>query len=162
MPHEASHKRKRSESVDDDRQYDYSPPKRIDQQHLADRALHVMGNHNTASSTVWQSSSERPSQYWHNDRNQGETITVAQNGDQDNGYETPPPGAAGQMTDGTETPPSRPGGPVVQIAKRKRNFSNRTKTGCMTCRSRKKKCDEGRPTCKCLRHKKTCLLTMFR
>jgi hypothetical protein len=32
--------------------------------------------------------------------------------------------------------------------KRKRNFSNRTKTGCMTCRRRKKKCDESRPECK--------------
>lgn len=31
--------------------------------------------------------------------------------------------------------------------KRKRNFSNRTKTGCMTCRKRKKKCDETRPEC---------------
>ena len=31
--------------------------------------------------------------------------------------------------------------------KRKRNFSNRTKTGCMTCRRRKKKCDEARPEC---------------
>ncbi|KUJ15662.1 uncharacterized protein LY89DRAFT_90811 [Mollisia scopiformis] len=36
--------------------------------------------------------------------------------------------------------------------KRKRNFSNRTKTGCMTCRRRKKKCDESRPECNnCLR-----------
>jgi hypothetical protein len=34
--------------------------------------------------------------------------------------------------------------------KRKRNFSNRTKTGCMTCRRRKKKCDESRPECKSL------------
>lgn len=33
--------------------------------------------------------------------------------------------------------------------KRKRNFSNRTKTGCMTCRRRKKKCDETRPECMC-------------
>ncbi|KAL9115437.1 MAG: hypothetical protein Q9227_000758 [Pyrenula ochraceoflavens] len=32
--------------------------------------------------------------------------------------------------------------------KRKRIFSNRTKTGCMTCRRRKKKCDEGHPACK--------------
>lgn len=31
--------------------------------------------------------------------------------------------------------------------KRKRNFSNRTKTGCMTCRRRKKKCDETQPEC---------------
>lgn len=31
--------------------------------------------------------------------------------------------------------------------KRKRVFSNRTKTGCMTCRRRKKKCDELHPAC---------------
>jgi hypothetical protein len=35
--------------------------------------------------------------------------------------------------------------------KRKRNFSNRTKTGCLTCRKRKKKCDEQKPECKSLR-----------
>ena len=33
--------------------------------------------------------------------------------------------------------------------RRKRVFSNRTKTGCMTCRKRKKKCDELHPECKC-------------
>ena len=31
--------------------------------------------------------------------------------------------------------------------RRKRIFSNRTKTGCMTCRKRKKKCDEQHPEC---------------
>jgi hypothetical protein len=31
--------------------------------------------------------------------------------------------------------------------KRKREFVNRTKTGCGTCRSRKKKCDEAKPEC---------------
>ena len=31
--------------------------------------------------------------------------------------------------------------------KKKRNFSNRTKTGCHTCRRRKKKCDEKKPLC---------------
>ena len=31
--------------------------------------------------------------------------------------------------------------------RRKRVFSNRTKTGCMTCRRRKKKCDEQHPEC---------------
>jgi hypothetical protein len=30
----------------------------------------------------------------------------------------------------------------------KRPFSHRTKTGCVTCRTRKKKCDEARPQCK--------------
>lgn len=31
--------------------------------------------------------------------------------------------------------------------KRRRNFSKRTKTGCITCRRRKKKCDEQKPEC---------------
>ncbi|QDS76431.1 hypothetical protein FKW77_004314 [Venturia effusa] len=31
--------------------------------------------------------------------------------------------------------------------KRKRAFTNRTKTGCQTCRRRKKKCDEAKPEC---------------
>ncbi|MCJ1356039.1 MAG: Maltose acetyltransferase [Icmadophila ericetorum] len=36
--------------------------------------------------------------------------------------------------------------------RRKRVFSNRTKTGCLTCRKRKKKCDEAHPECNnCLR-----------
>ncbi|KAJ9498278.1 hypothetical protein H2202_006429 [Exophiala xenobiotica] len=43
-------------------------------------------------------------------------------------------------------PDSSPG-VVVVGPKRKRNFSNRTKTGCLTCRTRKKKCDEQRPFC---------------
>lgn len=38
--------------------------------------------------------------------------------------------------------------PQSDLKKRKRNFSNRTKTGCMTCRRRKKKCDENKPECK--------------
>lgn len=37
-------------------------------------------------------------------------------------------------------------GQVAQ--KRKRVFSHRSKTGCMTCRRRKKKCDEQHPACK--------------
>jgi hypothetical protein len=41
-------------------------------------------------------------------------------------------------------------GAVQAGPKRKRVFSNRTKTGCMTCRKRKKKCDEGHPFCKYL------------
>lgn len=41
----------------------------------------------------------------------------------------------------------RPGTAVQVAPKRKRVFSNRTKTGCMTCRRRKKKCDEQHPAC---------------
>lgn len=51
------------------------------------------------------------------------------------------------------SPPSEPeigqGGEADELSskKRKRNFSNRTKTGCHTCRARKKKCDETKPIC---------------
>ena len=41
-----------------------------------------------------------------------------------------------------------PQGSVQVGPKRKRVFSNRTKTGCLTCRRRKKKCDEQHPQCK--------------
>lgn len=46
---------------------------------------------------------------------------------------------------------------AIQVApKRKRVFSNRTKTGCMTCRRRKKKCDEQHPACKSLPSRDQC------
>lgn len=49
----------------------------------------------------------------------------------------------------SSTYPSDRSPAAVQVApKRKRVFSNRTKTGCMTCRRRKKKCDEQHPACK--------------
>lgn len=44
--------------------------------------------------------------------------------------------------------PDRLDGLSHDSKKRKRNFSNRTKTGCLTCRRRKKKCDEQKPECK--------------
>jgi hypothetical protein len=52
---------------------------------------------------------------------------------------------------GPYTPEQRRDGTMVQSdpKKRKRNFSNRTKTGCLTCRKRKKKCDETKPECEC-------------
>ena len=42
-------------------------------------------------------------------------------------------------------------GVEAERKRRKRVFSNRTKTGCMTCRRRKKKCDEQHPECKLIR-----------
>ncbi|KAI9811585.1 MAG: Maltose acetyltransferase [Pycnora praestabilis] len=43
-------------------------------------------------------------------------------------------------------------GGQVDHKRRKRVFSNRTKTGCLTCRRRKKKCDEQKPECQnCIR-----------
>ncbi len=41
---------------------------------------------------------------------------------------------------------------------RKKTFSRRSKTGCLTCRSRRIKCDEGHPTCKqCLKSQRICM-----
>lgn len=45
-------------------------------------------------------------------------------------------------------PREHPRGASQVAPKRKRVFSNRVKTGCITCRKRKKKCGEEQPTCK--------------
>lgn len=49
-----------------------------------------------------------------------------------------------------EVPPSqsRFNGVRDERRKRQREFSHRTKTGCLTCRRRKKKCDEAKPECR--------------
>lgn len=51
-----------------------------------------------------------------------------------------------QASYGTDRTPQS--GVQVDHKRRKRVFSNRTKTGCMTCRRRKKKCDEAKPECR--------------
>lgn len=66
-------------------------------------------------------------------------------------YGTSPDGDEPSMSmyPGQYTPEQRRDGLIQSDAKkRKRNFSNRTKTGCLTCRKRKKKCDEQKPECK--------------
>ncbi|KAI0447138.1 hypothetical protein F4803DRAFT_559037 [Xylaria telfairii] len=52
-----------------------------------------------------------------------------------------------------------PGGPAVLTAGRhKKEIKRRTKTGCLTCRKRRIKCDELHPTCKnCQKSKRECL-----
>lgn len=45
---------------------------------------------------------------------------------------------------------TRAGVQLIDPKKRKRQFANRTKTGCGTCRRRKKKCDEAKPECEIL------------
>ncbi|KAF1834955.1 hypothetical protein BDW02DRAFT_579146 [Decorospora gaudefroyi] len=51
-----------------------------------------------------------------------------------------------EMEDSNATEVTR-AGVQVELKKRKRQFANRTKTGCGTCRRRKKKCDEAKPEC---------------
>ncbi|KAF2710637.1 hypothetical protein K504DRAFT_431399 [Pleomassaria siparia CBS 279.74] len=56
------------------------------------------------------------------------------------------PHSASQLnSDGVEM--TRAGVQVDPKKARKRQFANRTKTGCGTCRRRKKKCDEAKPEC---------------
>lgn len=63
--------------------------------------------------------------------------------------QTSPEGEDGSVGYSQYTPERKTGGPQADAKKRKRIFSNRTKTGCMTCRRRKKKCDEAKPECTC-------------
>ncbi|KAI0394667.1 hypothetical protein F5Y17DRAFT_244106 [Xylariaceae sp. FL0594] len=62
---------------------------------------------------------------------------------------TSPDGEDNSMLYGSGYSQDQSRDPVIQSdpKKRKRNFSNRTKTGCLTCRKRKKKCDETKPEC---------------
>ncbi|KAK8005418.1 hypothetical protein PG990_011455 [Apiospora arundinis] len=74
--------------------------------------------------------------------------------DSQQGYSPTSPDDESSYYGGSYTPEHRRDGSVIQSdpKKRKRNFSNRTKTGCFTCRRRKKKCDESKPECNnCLR-----------
>ena len=71
-----------------------------------------------------------------------------------NNYEPPLPGREQFMTPEEEDHHYGEYNPNMSAAqremdrkRRKRVFSNRTKTGCMTCRRRKKKCDEQHPEC---------------
>ncbi|KAJ5995846.1 hypothetical protein N7481_002823 [Penicillium waksmanii] len=75
----------------------------------------------------------------------------AQGQERDLGTRLLPSSSIGPPT--SSTYPSDRSPAAVQVApKRKRVFSNRTKTGCMTCRRRKKKCDEQHPACNnCIR-----------
>lgn len=180
------HKRKRSMSSEQalrsPPRYDFNPPKRVDtHQHLADRALHVLDNTNHAPphSTYYPTAANgQERQEYVYDRSYSD-----QNGMQDttsdgrmneqyqrNGSEQHFSNSsnADDQHPSDDRDKSRPS--VVktqQDVKRKRNFSNRTKTGCITCRNRKKKCDEGRPQCKycmfrvCSRPSILALLTIF-
>lgn len=78
---------------------------------------------------------------------------------ENHGYEPPLPGRENFVTPEEEDSHYNEYGSNRSAAqmeidrkRRKRVFSNRTKTGCMTCRRRKKKCDEMHPECECSQH----------
>lgn len=166
------HKRKRSSSTEANNypaltRYDYSPPKRAEHQHMAEGALQALGDtdrstqlHHTpqangahhgahSHSNSWQAA---PGQYAQPPNggpvnlSEAHLATALQQATQQEA-------GASQNQQAVRETSSADGygqdqtGSSQSGNKRKRMFSNRTKTGCKTCRSRKKKCDEGLPSC---------------
>jgi hypothetical protein len=127
--------------------------------HLANRALNVLGGDSDNPNSYHQNGDQSSGHAWHQDRSAQPHSSVDGN-EQENGdtqsIELPDEmssptqsrawqhqsGLNGQVYAHEETNGMHYGKP-----KRKRNFSNRTKTGCLTCRHRKKKCDEVKPYC---------------
>ena len=166
------HKRRRSGSDEamayaEQRPYEYSPSRKPEPQHMANRALHVLGNggHNPAS-PYYHNGVERNGHTWHPDRSvqshhsvhgsrpsnsEAQMIEVLQR-DANMAEAQPRPWDHQPTTNGQANHDQynhdAASGVTMATSKRKRNFSNRTKTGCMTCRTRKKKCDEAQPQCK--------------
>ncbi|KAF7538250.1 hypothetical protein G7054_g3082 [Neopestalotiopsis clavispora] len=141
--------------------------------HLRDRDHRVYGKDSRDESSSWysQSQSQRDGRSTYESHSQGASISTPADEQPGDGYRGPGMADPG-MLDPQEYSPTSPddgddsayyGGPfdgdhrragAVQSdpKKRKRNFSNRTKTGCLTCRKRKKKCDELKPECNnCIR-----------
>jgi hypothetical protein len=173
-PHESveqAHKRKRSLSAEVNGHslhagYDYSPPKR-EHQHMAEGALQALGDterhthpqhapqpnggHHASHShsNSWQSSGQYSQQHNVGPMNLSEVhlATALQQANQE-GSGTPQLPQSARETSSADGYGQDQTGSGQSGNKRKRMFSNRTKTGCKTCRSRKKKCDEGQPTCK--------------
>ncbi|KAF1989347.1 hypothetical protein K402DRAFT_402000 [Aulographum hederae CBS 113979] len=60
-------------------------------------------------------------------------------------YPIPPPGGGGEPR-------------MMSGGRHKKEIKRRTKTGCLTCRKRRIKCDEGHPQCRnCLKSKRDCM-----
>ncbi|KAI9735246.1 MAG: hypothetical protein M1834_001836 [Cirrosporium novae-zelandiae] len=54
--------------------------------------------------------------------------------------------------------PAAPDARIMSGGRHKKEIKRRTKTGCLTCRKRRIKCDEGHPTCRnCQKSKRECL-----
>ncbi|KAI9791780.1 MAG: hypothetical protein M1833_001339 [Piccolia ochrophora] len=59
---------------------------------------------------------------------------------------------------GVRYPISAPDGRIMSGGRHKKEIKRRTKTGCLTCRKRRIKCDEAHPTCRnCQKSKRECL-----
>ncbi|KAI9848121.1 MAG: hypothetical protein M1838_000646 [Thelocarpon superellum] len=75
----------------------------------------------------------------------------------------PPPQHAMGVTSSPHNQPLRyplpqPDGRIMSGGRHKKEIKRRTKTGCLTCRKRRIKCDEAHPTCRnCQKSKRECL-----
>lgn len=112
-------------------------------------------NREAVPGDLWQSRQYSQQTHINSDEQLGEVLQRAsQNMDQQRDYDHTSPGNNDRSAEPYSAYPNdrRELSAQSDPKKRKRNFSNRTKTGCMTCRRRKKKCDETRPECNnCLR-----------
>ncbi|ETI28739.1 hypothetical protein G647_01190 [Cladophialophora carrionii CBS 160.54] len=172
----AGHKRKRSDLEDslpysEQRPHEYSPSIRPEPQHMANRALHVLGSGSHNGTPYYQNGTEQHHGHtWHSEgpvqshppanvvrpsTSEAQMAEVLQR--ESSVSEAPSRSWESQPTTNGQAASDQYGHeaitpPTTVALKRKRNFSNRTKTGCLTCRTRKKKCDEARPRCdNCLR-----------
>ncbi len=112
------------------RQYDYTSPERTEHpQHMEERAKHVL------------SPSDGSQQYCQDGHALSqEQAQIPTNGVDEEQWD-PSPGANSQGYESTTHDA------CGIVPKRKRKFCKRTKTGCITCRRKKKKCGEERPQC---------------
>ncbi|ETN39018.1 uncharacterized protein HMPREF1541_07060 [Cyphellophora europaea CBS 101466] len=145
---ELSQKRKRSVSDDDAGRSPLHANHAINvaPQHVADRALHMLSVDESSPQYPPTNGIHPNGQPWIHDAKRRHTNNL------------PTPDTPSNNTDERRWATTNgslhavyPHDPVTpataQNKPRKRNFSNRTKTGCMTCRRRKKKCDEEKPIC---------------
>ena len=168
----ASKKRKGSSSYDATgdpaTRYDYSPPRRHDQPHqVADRVLSVLGDSKDNGDPVHVRTQTNvgirtDTEQWRQDDNRSRGEENSRNEIADNRmaealqqatHEEGNAAVGSPTTDKESADGNSPQQLDALISttingKRKRMFSNRTKTGCITCRKRKKKCDERQPFCK--------------
>ncbi len=160
---DGGHKRKRSGSNEPMESYEYFPSRRPEPQHMANRALHVLGTGGHNAGYPPYPGEQTNGHTWHPERPIQSQPSA--NGSRPNPSEAHMAEVLQREGNMSETAQPRPwdhqsttnghdqyshetgtGGSAV-TPKRKRNFSNRTKTGCITCRNRKKKCDEAQPVC---------------
>lgn len=130
---ESPHKRRRSDSIDED----HSPVRNME---VAQQRLLPQIDHSGDHERRWTTEPHQHSGY--QDIHERRPIDPA------HGSLPPMSAPHASVSDRDfEAMESTRAAIQADVKKRKRQFANRTKTGCGTCRRRKKKCDEAKPEC---------------